>query len=669
MGERAGLFGSIKNKLICFMGLICVVPLAIAVIISVITTNNVSRDDAKKYNLERAQVIETAFDYNMTANFRAMEQLAGARSTREFMKNPTDEAMLAAAVAQLQTLEVKFADGNSSVLTGADGQNVARSRGDFTNIAEREYFKQAMAGNEYLSELSVSKTTGARIIVPAVPVYDDDGKTVLGILSRNYDVSYLHETLAAGADEGQRIYIVGKDGSLIADSAKEITAEDDVKLDNTTAFKESQAGSKEGSYIEKEDGVKYVTSYVNMPSSGWTVIVSTEYSLVMAASRKAVILLLVIGIVLVVIAVAIAVLIGGSINKPIAEINESIGLLANGEFKDIDIGANRRDEFGAVIRNTNSVIDRLRDIVDSIRATAEDLENDSTEVANTATEISSAMDGVSNAVQEIASGAVQQADEIQQANENMMAISSNIEGVTGDANGLAQTAQVMNTDSRSSQDELKNLEYSSNQMAESIDRITEVIIATSKAVDRISEKVAMIDSIASQTSLLSLNASIEAARAGEAGKGFSVVASEIGKLATDSATSASEIQMEMEKLLAQSQEAVRVAEDVANTNRTQHTTINNTVNSIQNLIGGIQTTVSGVDHINYNAAACNDSKDVVVDAMTNISAISEENAAATEHTSATIEELNATVASLATEAATLKEHADTLVDEMSFFKH
>ena len=668
MMEKRGTLSSMKTKLICLMTLICIVPLAVAIIVSVVTTNKVSKDNAKKINLERAEVVETAFDYNMNANFRAMEQLAGARSTREFMKNPTDEAMLAAAVAQLQTLEATFADGNSSVLTGPDGQNVARSRGDFTNIAEREYFKQAISGKEYLSELSVSKTTGARIVVPAVPVFDDDGTTVLGILSRNYDVSYLHAALAASAEEGQRIYIIGTDGALIADSSKEITGDDEAKLDNVTAYKETQSGKAEGNYIEKEDGVKYITSYVAMPSSGWTIVVSTKYSIVMEASRKAVILLVIIGVILVAVAVVIAVLIGQNINKPIAEIDESLGALANGEFKDIESGTNRNDEFGDMIRNTNSVIDRLRDIVESIRSTANDLENDSTDVANTATEISSAMEGVSDAVQEIAQGAIQQADEIQQATENIQVISGNIDGVTGDAESLAKTAKIMDTDSRSSASELENLEKSSDQMATSIERITNVIAATSKAVDSISVKVAAIDEIASQTSLLSLNASIEAARAGEAGRGFAVVAEEIGKLAMDSANSANEIKEEMEKLLAQSQEAVIVAEDVARSNQEQHSTIGNTVGSIQNLIGGIQTTVNGVDNINSNANACNESKLVVVDAMTNISAISEENAASTEHTSATIQELNATVASLAEEATILKEHANTLVTEMEFFK-
>ena len=178
----------------------------------------------------------------------------------------------------------------------------------------------------------------------------------------------------------------------------------------------------------------------------------------------------------------------------------------------------------------------------------------------------------------------------------------------------------------------------------------------------------MKESHASQTNLLSLNASIEAARAGEAGKGFAVVAEEIGKLAEDSKAMADDIRKEMDILLDQSKAAVKAAEDVKQGNSDQQIALGETLEAVNGMLADIDSTVSGVDLISKGAQTCESSKNAVVDTMSALSAISEENAASSEETGASMEELSATVTTLAGSANNLKEIAQQLNEEMKFFK-
>lgn len=667
VNKKTSIMDSMKMKLIFITAGVCIIPLLIATLLSYVNLKNVAQDDAKELNLRLAEKVSQDIELTIDSSFRTMVQMADTPSVRELIADPSNEALLNEVVKELQTLVTNAGDGNSTVVTGADGMNVARSTGNFVDISEREYFKQAMQGNTYLSELSVSKTTGARIIVPAVPVFAEDGKTPIGALTRNYDVDYLHDKLVADAGTGQIMFIMDGTGQVIATSEQEITAEDDISRAGTEVYSESLT-AVEGSFVESFNGNKYVTSFVKEAQTGWTIVVSTEYAVIMSNANKAVVILVIIGIVLAAIAVVIAFMIGNAIDRPIDKIDEALEHLADGRFTDIEVYLDRRDEFGNMIRNVNSVIDKLRDIVANVRVTANDLEEDAVELTDSARKISNNMSGISEAVHEIASGATQQAEEIQNASINCQVISDNVESVTADAGSLASTAEIMSQGSQSSQDKLRDLQHSSEQMAGAINQITETIAATGTAVDKISSKIEAIDSIASQTSLLALNASIEAARAGEAGRGFAVVAEEIGKLASDSANSANEIRIEMSNLLTQSQEAVRVADDVSKANKEQYTIIEDTVEAIQSLIDGINTTVSGVQNINMSADACDQSKEVVVDAMNNLSAISQENAASTEETSASVAEIDNTLSELAHETSSLKEHADTLMSEMEFFQ-
>ena len=93
-----------------------------------------------------------------------------------------------------------------------------------------------------------------------------------------------------------------------------------------------------------------------------------------------------------------------------------------------------------------------------------------------------------------------------------------------------------------------------------------------------------------------------------------------------------------------------------------------TFDSVSGMIGDIENTVVGVRNISGGADTCVTSNEVVSDAMSSLSAISEQNAASSETTGASMEELSSTVTTLAESARSLKDIADALNEEMKFFK-
>ena len=308
--------------------------------------------------------------------------------------------------------------------------------------------------------------------------------------------------------------------------------------------------------IEEEfEGVQKFYQTVPVSSTGWHVVIEVPQSEAFAAATK--MLYATVAICLVALALLSAIVyyfLTGMIS-PIKILSETMSFIAKGDLTHKLPASDRADEIGVLQTSSSEMVATLRKMVEGTSKAAEQVLASSEELTASSTQTANASQSAAEAVVDIAERAAEQSDIAEMANEvahNMGAQTEDIAKVVGESTKVAETTAEATREGRAVLEKavagVDSLAANSVKVGEAVQNLYD----GSKNIAEINE---VITNISGQTKLLALNAAIEAARAGEQGKGFAVVADEVRKLAEQSEQAAQEISAVIGKNSAQIENA------------------------------------------------------------------------------------------------------------------
>lgn len=550
-----------------------------------------------------------------------------------------------AAVAGLDTDNIQGVfvadiDSNASITSGGT------ISGDDYDITTRAWYACTQTGETVLTAPYTSASTGNTILSAATPVYDSSNN-VIGVVGIDVEIETIMSmmgdyTIGANGytmlltNDGTFVYHPNAD--LINTSVQDMNISDNVgeaiNSQSTELLKYSVDGGTKHGYI--------------MPSgdTGFTVLSCIPNGQYYSSLVLAVVMLLVVIVGGVVFILFLIGKLSGQIVKPLTELNSAAIELANGNL-DVTIESNTNDEVGELGRSIGRTVDRLReyiDYIDEISSVLADMADGKLSInlkyayVGEFQKVKDALNNISDSMTEVMTSIVEGANQVSAGSDDLanaaQSMAENTENQAASIEELLASATTVAEQVKDNRDNSEKSAVYTNEVADVMENSKTKMLEMREAMDKIQESskqvvgiIKAIEDIASQTNLLSLNASIEAARAGEVGKGFAVVAGEIGGLANESANAVNTTSNLIKVSLDEIEKGNAIVNDVMES-------LDEAVERVRVANGMIQNTAQMADVQMQNI-------DQIRDAIEEMSQVVQDNSAMAEETSATSEELAA----------------------------
>lgn len=474
--------------------------------------------------------------------------------------------------------------------------------------------------------------------------------------------------------ESSYTYIVDSEGNMLYHPNKDKIGKSVENVIVKSYIQDLKSGIKHDTGVVEYDyngSIKYAACYTD-ENGRFILVVSADDDDVLRDSASLIVKVTAISLIIGMAAIVVVFIFIRKIVAPLSYAANAVEELAALDFRVKNERQERRfaglkDEVGNIMRAVLKLRGELTAVVTELKNQSGNLFEQSDSLSKSASDTMNNMKDTDRAVDEMANGATMLAQETQSASENVIEIGNMIDKVNDNTEELAKDADNMKELGENAENILRQLIAGQKEMVTHIGVVNDKTHEANKAAGKISEVVNLITEIASQTNLLSLNASIEAARAGEAGRGFAVVAENIKQLAEQTTSSAADIQDIIHELEQKSGETVEKTEAVNNIVNKQSEDMKQTADILNQVITGITGLIDKIDSIAVSVANMDKSKENVVDVIGNLSSVSQENAASTEETSASTTMAMETAKKIADEAVKLKDIAQELEDRMKQF--